>query len=324
MNNRQGSASEKPVSIYFGEALGRYGFGDGHPFGPDRIHAFWQETVKQGLDKKVLVATPQICDEQALMAFHTQEYIERVKSQSHSGTGYLDGGDTPAFQGVYEAACTVAGSVLDGMHHILTGQHPKVFVPIAGLHHARRDSAAGFCVFNDAGVLIENLRTRHGKRRIAYVDIDAHHGDGVFYAFESDPELIFADIHEDGRYLYPGTGAIEETGKGQARGTKLNVPLPPYANDSDFHRVWPSVEDFIRQGKPELIILQAGADSIQGDPITHMAFTPGAHEYAARQLSKIADEFCDGRFIALGGGGYNRTNLALGWNAVVKAMLGEK
>ncbi|MCU7829742.1 MAG: acetoin utilization protein AcuC [Candidatus Thiodiazotropha sp. (ex Myrtea sp. 'scaly one' KF741663)] len=315
--------SERPVSVYFGEALSRYGFGDGHPFGPDRIQAFWDETVKQGLDKKVHIATPQACGNQTLLAFHTQEYINRVKAQSKSGHGYLDTGDTPAFKGVYEAACTVTGSVLNGAENILTGQHPKVFVPIAGLHHAKRDSAAGFCVFNDAGVLIENLRLHHGIRRIAYVDIDAHHGDGVFYAFESDPDLIFADIHEDGRFLYPGTGAIEETGKGSAKGTKLNIPLPPFANDTHFHKVWPSVEDFIRQGKPELIILQAGADSIEGDPITHMAFTPAAHAYAARQLNRLADEYCNGRFIALGGGGYNRTNLALGWNAVVEAMLSE-
>ena len=309
------------VSIYFGDALGRYGFGDGHPFGPDRIQAFWHETVKQGLDKRVFIATPQSCSDQALLAFHTEGYINRVKTQSNSGEGYLDAGDTPAFQGVYQAACTVTGSVLDGVEDILSGNHPKVFVPIAGLHHARRDSAAGFCVFNDAGVLIENLRLRYGIQRIAYIDIDAHHGDGVFYAFESDPDLIFADIHEDGRFLYPGTGAIEETGRGNAKGTKLNIPLPPFADDTHFHKVWPTVEDFIRQGKPELIILQAGADSIEGDPITHMAFTPAAHAFAAQRLNRLADEFCNGRFIALGGGGYNRNNLALGWNAVVSAML---
>jgi acetoin utilization protein AcuC len=314
----------KSVSIYFGEALGHYGFGEGHPFGPDRIHAFWRETVKQGLDKEVDVAVPQTCDEEVLSAFHTQEYILRVKAQSKSGEGYLDQGDTPAFLGVFEAACTVVGSVLDGMNSILRGDHAKVFVPIAGLHHARRDSAAGFCVFNDPGVLIENLRLLQGIRRIAYVDIDAHHADGVFYAFESDPELIFADIHEDGRFLYPGTGAIEETGTGPAKGTKLNIPLPPFADDTHFFKVWPSVENFIRQGKPELIILQAGADSIQGDPITHLALTPAAHAHAAKQLNRLANEQCNGRLIALGGGGYNRTNLALGWNAVVREMLNGK
>ncbi|MES9860709.1 MAG: acetoin utilization protein AcuC [Candidatus Thiodiazotropha sp. LLP2] len=312
---------EKPVTLYFGESLGRYGFGEGHPFGPDRIQAFWKETVKRGLDKQLSIATPQQCSDTPLLSFHTESYIDRVKHQSVSGSGYLDQGDTPAFEGVYEAACTVVGSVLDGMHAMLSGEHPKVFVPIAGLHHARRDSAAGFCVFNDAGVLIENLRLNQGIRRIAYVDIDAHHGDGVFYAFESDPELIYADIHEDGRFLYPGTGAVEETGKGKAKGTKLNIPMPPFADDDLFYKVWPAVEDFVRKGRPELIILQAGADSIEGDPITHMAFTPAAHAYAAKRLCEVANELCEGRFIALGGGGYNRTNLALAWNDVIDAMV---
>ncbi|MES9833206.1 MAG: acetoin utilization protein AcuC [Candidatus Thiodiazotropha sp. DIVDIV] len=312
---------EKPVTLYFGESLGRYGFGEGHPFGPDRIQAFWKETVKRGLDKQLSIATPQQCSETPLLSFHTESYIDQVKHQSVSGSGFLDQGDTPAFEGVYEAACTVVGSVLDGMHAMLSGEHPKVFVPIAGLHHARRDSAAGFCVFNDAGILIENLRLNQGIRRIAYVDIDAHHGDGVFYAFESDPELIYADIHEDGRFLYPGTGAVEETGKGKAKGTKLNIPMPPFADDDLFYKVWPAVEDFVRKGRPELIILQAGADSIEGDPITHMAFTPAAHAYAAKRLCEVANELCEGRFIALGGGGYNRTNLALAWNDVIDAMV---
>ena len=314
--------AEKPVSVYFGESLARYGFGEGHPFGPDRLMAFWAETQKQGLDKQVHVAEPRQCDETALTLFHTIEYLARVKAQSKTGVGYLDQGDTPAFPGIYEAARTVVGSVLDGMENILSGEHPKVFVPIAGLHHARRDSAAGFCVFNDIGVLIEHLRANHGIRRIAYVDIDAHHGDGVYYSFASDPDLIIADLHEDGQYLYPGTGAFEETGEGAAKGTKLNVPLPPYADDEVFFNVWPSVEHFVSKSRPEMIILQAGADSIEGDPITHMAFTPEAHAHAAQQLNRLADEYCNGRFIALGGGGYNRKNLALGWNAVVKAMLG--
>jgi acetoin utilization protein AcuC len=196
-----------------------------------------------------------------------------------------------------------------------------VFVPIAGLHHARRDGAAGFCVFNDIGVLIEALRRRHGIRRVAYVDIDAHHGDGVFYGFEDDPDLIFADIHEDGRYLYPGTGAADETGKGAAKDTKLNIPMEPGADDATFHRVWPRVEEFVRAGKPEFIILQAGADSLAGDPITHMLYTPAAHAHAATRLCALADEFCQGRIIATGGGGYDRANLAAAWTNVVEAML---
>ena len=308
------------VRVYFGDELGRYGFGDGHPFGPDRIHAFWAETLKQGLNKKIRVAAPVLCEEDAIRRFHDRAYVERVKRLSSAGGGYLDYGDTPAFPGVFEASSYVVGSDLDGLTQAVNGDTPRIFVPIAGLHHARRDTAAGFCVFNDAGVLIESLRQQFNIRRVAYVDIDAHHGDGVFYAFEDDPDLVFADIHEDGRFLYPGTGAVEETGKGRAKGTKLNVPLPPGANDEVFFKVWPQVEDFVRAGKPEFILLQAGADSIAGDPITHMAFSPAAHGHAAKRLCKIADEFTNGRIIAMGGGGYNRTNLALGWNEVVKAM----
>ncbi len=309
------------MRIYFGDALGRYGFGAGHPFGPDRIHAFWRETVKQGLDKRVDIGTPVLCDESALVRFHDPDYVDQVKRQSRSGAGYLDYGDTPAFPGVFEAASYVVGSGLDGLEQAVDGSYPRVFVPIAGLHHARRDGAAGFCVFNDAGILIETLRRQFGVKRIAYVDIDAHHGDGVFYGFEDDPELIFADIHEDGRFLYPGTGASEETGTGAAQGTKLNIPLLPGADDQTFHRAWHRVEEHVRAGRPEFILLQAGADSIKGDPITHMAFTPAAHGHAARRLCRIADEYCNGRFIAMGGGGYNRNNLALGWNEVVKGML---
>jgi len=309
------------VLTYYGEALAGYGFGQGHPFGPDRLTAFWREMTRRGLDRQSGIGTPVACREEDLALFHTEDYIARVKHQSQTGEGYLDYGDTPAFPGVYEAASVVVGSVLDGMKKILAGDCRRVFVPIAGLHHARRDSAAGFCVFNDPGVLIEALRQRHGIRRVAYVDIDAHHGDGVFYAFEDDPELIFADMHEDGRYLYPGTGDASETGTGKAKGTKLNIPMEPGADDSAFHREWPRVEEFVRAGNPEFVILQAGADSVAGDPITHMRFTPAAHAHAATRLCQLADEFCQGRIIATGGGGYNRANLALAWTGVVAAML---
>lgn len=313
--------SQVPVSVYFGDDLGRYGFGEGHPFGPDRIHAFWQESIRQGLDRKVHVAVPVSCSDTDITTFHTAAYAEKVRALSAAGTGYLDYGDTPAFKGVYEAACCVVGSGLDGLERAMTGESPRVFLPIAGLHHARRGTAAGFCVFSDIGIVIEALRSRYGIRRIAYVDIDAHHGDGVFYSFEDDPEVAIADIHEDGRFLYPGTGSVEETGVGEAKGTKMNIPLPPGADDPAFHAVWPRVEEFVKSGKPEFILLQAGADSIAGDPITHMAFSPAAHGRAAAGLCRIADEFCEGRIIAMGGGGYNRTNLALGWNQVVRAML---
>jgi acetoin utilization protein AcuC len=309
------------VRVYHGEALAAYGFGHGHPFGSDRLSAFWNEAQRRGLDRQVEVCAPTSCTEDDLARFHTRDYIARVRAQSRTGEGYLDYGDTPAFPGVYEAANHVVGSVLDAVAAVLDGKCRRAFVPIAGLHHARRDAAAGFCVFNDLGVAIETLRAVHGIRRVAYVDIDAHHGDGVFYAFEGDADLIFADIHEDGRFLYPGTGAATETGKGVARGTKLNIPLPPEAGDTEFFAAWEKVETFVRAGRPEFILLQAGADSLDGDPITHLRYSAAAHAHAAARLCRLADEFCAGRLLATGGGGYHRANLASAWCAVVAAML---
>ena len=130
-----------------------------------------------------------------------------MQARSASGEGYLDGGDTPAFRGIFEAACDVVGASLVATDAVMAVSASRAFVPIAGLHHAGRAHAAGFCVFNDCGVVIEHLKRVHGLARIAYVDIDAHHGDGVYYGFEDDPALIFADLHEDGEFLYPGTGA---------------------------------------------------------------------------------------------------------------------
>ena len=310
-----------PVCVVYGERLGRYGFPNGHPFGPDRLAAFWREMQAEELNTRVRILEPQTASATDIARFHTAAYIEQVQQQSQSGEGYLDYGDTPAFKGVFEAAATVVGSVLAALNAVLSDQCRRAFVPIAGLHHARRDIAAGFCVFNDCGVAIETLRVEYGVRRIAYVDIDAHHGDGVFYAFEADPELIFADIHEDGRYLYPGSGASRETGEGAAQGCKLNIPAPPEADDAFFFHAWEQMEDFVRRAEPEFIILQCGADSLAGDPLTHLRFSPAAHAHAARRLCALADECCHGRLLALGGGGYNRDNLARGWTAVVQAML---
>ncbi|TAM48196.1 MAG: acetoin utilization protein AcuC [Gammaproteobacteria bacterium] len=309
------------VRVYYGASLASYGFGNNHPFGPDRLDAFWREFTRRGLDRRCDIAAPATCTDDDLARFHTRDYLARVKRQSQTGEGYLDYGDTPAFPGVYQAASTVVGSVLDALRAILGGECTRAFVPIAGLHHARRDSAAGFCVFNDQGVAIETLRAVHGIQRIAYVDIDAHHGDGVFYAFEDDPNLIYADIHEDGRYLYPGTGSASETGRGKAAGTKLNIPLSPESGDKAFFAAWERVEAFVREARPEFILLQAGADSLDGDPITHLRYTPAAHTHAARRLRVLADELCQGRLLATGGGGYNRANLASAWCAVVEGLL---
>jgi len=308
------------VAVVVSERLARYGFGDGHPFGPDRHAAFVREFTARGLDRRVQLLEPRTASDEELRAFHSAAYLEFVRERSASGVGFLDAGDTPAFRGVYEAAAGVVGATLSAMEAIMKGECRRAFVPIAGLHHAGRAHAAGFCVFNDCGVAIEMLK-RAGSRRIAYVDIDAHHGDGVFYAFEEDAAVVFADLHEDGRYLYPGTGAFAETGRGPAVGTKLNLPLPPGADDSVFADLWPQVIAHVEKFAPEFIILQCGADSLEGDPITHLRFSPQVHGRAARELAGLAERLGHGRVLALGGGGYNRANLAHAWTAVVENLM---
>jgi acetoin utilization protein AcuC len=313
-----------PVALYVGEELGRYGFPDGHPFGPDRQDAFWSETVAQALDRRAMLRQPRSATREELLSFHTEEHVDYVSQLSDAGYGTIDYGDTPAYPGVFEASSAVVGSALDGLAAVMNGTCLRAFQPIGGLHHARRDRAAGFCVFNETGVLIEALRKQYGIKRIAYVDIDVHHGDGVYYSYDNDPDVIIADVHEDGRYLYPGTGRAEESGSGQAKGTKLNVPLAPGAGDEEFMQEWERVTAHLQQFKPEFFLVQCGADSLKGDPLAHLTYSPAAHAHAAGSLCRLANDYAQGRIMAFGGGGYNRRNLALAWNAVLKELIEAK
>jgi acetoin utilization protein AcuC len=307
--------------VYMGDELARYGFRGGHPFSPQRYVAFEQAFEHKRLAAHCRVASPVVANADLIETFHTADYVRRVQRQSSNGFGYLDYGDTPAYEGVYEAAATVVGTTMDAVRRIMAGECRRAFVPIAGLHHAARDSAAGFCVFNDCGVAIENLQAEHGLRRVAYVDIDAHHGNGVFYAFEGDAGVIIADLHQDGRTLYPGTGFANETGTGRAQGTKLNLPMPPGADNRLFGSAWEKVERFLHEHQPQFILLQCGVDSIEGDPLTAMAYTSAAHAHATERLRDIAETYSEGRLLATGGGGYNLDNIAAGWTAVVEALL---
>jgi len=303
------------------DQLANYHFGENHPFGPKRYWAFKEEFENRKLAEKVTLCPAKQATEEQLQLFHTSEYINKVKTLSKTGEGYLDGGDTPALKGIYEAACTMVGTTLKAVDHIMQGDCQHAFSPIAGLHHASRTSAAGFCVFNDCGVAIEYLRDKYNIQRIAYVDIDAHHGDGVFYAFEEDKDLIFVDMHQDGNTLYPGTGAITETGKGDAAGSKLNIPLQPNCNDETALKLWQVAEQFLEKAKPDFILLQCGADSLDGDPITQLKLSAKFHSYAAQRLSLLAKKHSQGRLLAMGGGGYNLENIKSAWNDVLEALV---
>lgn len=316
------------TSILLGEELAKYGFGRSHPFNNNRMMAFWDRFVELVPNRSSIeVVEPIMANEEAILSFHDKSYVDLVKQYSHLASGYLDAGDTPVFKGIFEAAATVVGSSLKALEIVVerTNGVQRAFNPIGGLHHAYRGNASGFCVFNDIGIAILRARNRYGLDRIAYVDIDAHHGDGVFYEFEKDPLTFIADVHEDGKYLFPGTGSREERGKGSAEGTKLNLPVAPGSTDKEFISAFDEVERFVDQvAKPDLIILQCGADCIDGDPLTHLRYSPESHKYASKSLIKLADKYCEGRIIALGGGGYNLANIGNAWTNVVLSFISEQ
>jgi acetoin utilization protein AcuC len=308
------------VALYADAGLARYGFTAGHPLGVDRQGSFLREAGSQGLLDRVSMQSSRVATREEMERFHTAAHVARVMDAESKGLEFLDNGDTPVFAGVYEASALVVGAALDGLARVMRGEFKRTLQPVGGLHHAGRDHSAGFCVFNDLGVVIETLRSIYGIRRVAYVDIDVHHGDGIFYAFEEDADLIFADVHEDGRQLYPGTGSEDETGKGAAKGAKLNIPLKAGAGDAEFAKAWPRIEAHLARHEPEFVIFQCGADGLKGDPLAHLRYSPATHALAAKGLRRIADRYAGGRVMAFGGGGYDRGNLARAWSAVLREL----
>lgn len=315
------------TSVLLGDELARYGFGSSHPFNNNRMEAFWNKFKELVPDRSMIeLVEPTTASEEAILSFHDKAYVDLVKQNSQLGSGYLDSGDTPVYMGVFEAAATVVGSSLRALEEVVEkrGAPRHAFNPIGGLHHAYRGYASGFCVFNDIGIVIQRARDKYGLDRIAYIDIDAHHGDGVYYEFEKDPLTFIADVHEDGKYLFPGTGSREERGRGEAEGTKLNVPVAPGSTDKEFITSFNEVERFIDEvAKPDLIILQCGADCIELDPLTDLRYTPESHKYASKSLHKLAHKYCNGRILALGGGGYNLDNIGNAWTNVVLSFISE-
>ena len=318
---RVAGASEKSVNLYADDNLAAYGFPDGHPLGIDRQGAFLREADERGVLARAGRQGSREASRAEITRFHGAGYLELVSTAEERGLSLLDAGDTPVFPGVYRTSAHVVGAALDGLARIMDGQCLRTLQPIGGLHHAGRDHAAGFCVFNDLGVVIESLRREYGIHRVGYLDIDVHHGDGVFYAFEEDPDLVFADIHQDSRTLYPGTGREDETGKGRAEGTKLNIELPPFSGDADFMQAWPRIEAHFRAFQPEFLVFQCGADGLKGDPLAQLQYSPAVHAHAAERMAQLADEYAGGRIMAFGGGGYNRANLARAWTAVLNSFI---
>ena len=305
------------VNLYADDNLDIYRILKSHPLAIDRQGAFLREAQHRGLLDLLAREPSREALREELTRFHTDEYVELVATAEEQGLSMLDGGDTPVFPGIYRISTYIVGAALEGLARIMDGQCRRTMQAIGGMHHAGRGHAAGFCTFNDLGVVIETLRQVYSVQRVAYIDIDAHHGDGVFYAFEDDPDLIFADIHQDSACFFPCTGRENETGKGRAGGTKLNIELPPFAGDAAFMLAWERVEAHLRAFEPEFFVFQCGADGLKGDPLAQVEYTPAVHAHAARSLVMLANEFAGGCLMAFGGGGYKRDNLALAWNAVL-------
>ncbi|MEM0118305.1 MAG: hypothetical protein QXV32_07640 [Conexivisphaerales archaeon] len=285
-----------------------------------RVEPFLKAAEDFARQRGLKIYRPKQASEKDILFFHEKSYVERVKLASETGIGYLDYGDTPAFIGIYEASAIPVGSTLTLLNALNKGEIEHGFNPLGGLHHAMPGSASGFCVFNDAAIAIKTAHEKMGCKNVLYIDIDAHHGDGVYYPFEGEEWLYIADIHEDGRYLFPGTGFRDEKGKGDAIGTKLNIPLPPGSGDREFMHAFDEALEFCRKSRADIIFLQAGADGLKGDPLTHLQYSEEVHRYAGRKVHQLAHEMCEGRLLAMGGGGYDPENIKKAWLALLSEI----
>lgn len=306
------------LTLVYGDEFGLYNFGRDHPL--DRLGPFLAHELAHRLigdDPKVTVLPPPRAGREEVLLFHTPDYYERVREACEDGTGYLDLGDTPAFPGGLEASEFIVGGSLLAARRIVSGEADHSFNLGGGLHHAHPNAASGFCIFNDAAVAIAWLLGTGGLRRVAYIDIDAHQGDGVMYGFYDDDRVLAIDFHEDGDYLFPGTGGVHETGEGAAVGLKANIPLPPYAGDTDFRLAFEAiVPSLVRSFAPDVILMQCGADGHSGDPLTHLQYSLGAYRQAIDTVHGLAHEMCGGRLLLFGGGGYNLANVATAWATI--------
>nr|MDO8099301.1 acetoin utilization protein AcuC [Candidatus Njordarchaeota archaeon] len=305
----------KTALIYSDEFM-KYDFGPTHPLRPIRLKLTFELLREIGILKNssVDVHPPRQATEDELLMIHSKEYIEEVKAFSKTGVGYLDLGDTPAFKGIHEATAVAVGGSIVAADLVMKGEALHAFNPAGGLHHAGRDHAAGFCVYNDIGVAIKHIQHNYKVERVAVVDLDVHHGDGTQEIFCSDPSVLTIDLHEDGRFLYPGTGFITEMGEGKGRGYKVNLPLPPLTNGECYlHAFDEVVPPLLKAFKPQVIVNQFGVDTHFDDPLAHLSLTMKAYGELASRLHTIAHEVCRGRYVVLGGGGYKPESVARAW-----------
>ncbi|MDA0770346.1 MAG: hypothetical protein BZY79_00110 [SAR202 cluster bacterium Casp-Chloro-G4] len=305
----------KSVFVY-DDTLSQHSLSDTHPMKPERLRYTYEllDSYDAFAQERSVLIPPRSATEEEILQFHTRDYLNAVQGlsvgdQSVSGSPFNFGpGDNPSYRGMYEAASTSTGASLRGVEALLSDEADAAFSISGGLHHAMPGYAYGFCVFNDPVIAIQRL-VKEGMK-VAYVDIDCHHGDGVQHAFYDTDAVLTISLHESGAFLFPGTGFTQETGAGRGRGYAVNVPLYPYTSDDVYlwafrETVIPVVERF----RPDVLVTQLGIDSHFRDPITHLALTTQGHSAVVAEFAAMAPQ----KWLALGGGGYDLQAVARAW-----------
>lgn len=289
-----------------------YNFGHSHPMAPERMELTAKLAGSLGLLAldHVTVAAPEVATDEELQSVHTPEFVAAVRRVSENPGAPdeargLGTEDDPAFAGMHEASARLAGGSLLAAAAVLDGSALRAVNFGGGMHHASRDRASGFCIYNDAALAIQRLLDG-GVRRVAYVDVDAHHGDGTQNIFWDDPRVLTISLHESGLTLFPGTGFANEIGGPNAQGSAVNVALPAGTADAGWLRAFHAVvPQLIGAFEPEVIVSQHGCDSHRLDPLTHLNISVDGQREAATAIGNLAARYCGNRWISTGGGGYN-------------------
>ncbi|EIT85483.1 Histone deacetylase [Fictibacillus macauensis ZFHKF-1] len=301
----------KPAFIYSTDML-NYKFSDGHPFNQLRVKLTYDLLSASGLLSNEQIIAPRIATDQEIALIHDVSYIEAVKK---AGAGTLNEAvaanhglgteDTPIFPRMHEASALITGATLTACDLVMEGKATYAFNPSGGLHHGFRGKASGFCIYNDSAVAIEYLKRNYGVK-VLYVDTDAHHGDGVQWAFYEDERVCTLSLHETGRYLFPGTGSVMEKGQGDGYGYSFNIPVDAFTEDESWLQLYTtSLQEVMDYFQPDVIMTQNGADAHYFDPLTHLSVTMDTYKAVPKLAKALADRYCQGRWIATGGGGYD-------------------
>ncbi|WP_151771915.1 acetoin utilization protein AcuC [Streptomyces abyssomicinicus] len=316
------------AQMMWDEAVTGYDFGRGHPMDPVRLKLTRGLVAALGLDRELTVAGASAAGDSTLRLVHRQDYIEAVKSASadpaSADPAYgLGTEDDPAFAGMHEVSALIAGLSVGAAEAVWRGDVLHAVNFAGGLHHAMPGAASGFCVYNDAALAIARL-LELGAERVAYVDVDVHHGDGVQAAFWDDPRVLTVSLHEHPRTLFPQTGWPEETGGPGAEGSAVNVALPAGTGDAGWLRAFHSVlPELLEEFRPQVLVTQHGADTHFEDPLAHLAVSLDAQHAVQAACHGMAHAHAEGRWIALGGGGYEVVDVVpRSWTHLVAVAAG--